>query len=182
MSVIVVLGLVLLAFTQRYNLNIDIIEGEFIEATRGDLFDDDIPDEVQELEDDNQLAVASRAVERQKRGLLAALTLLSMIFILVNFFGGYLGYRYSLYCDKSEKSYRDIRTYSKWKGSQEEFELARKADKERLHAKADGALSKYFDNLVKAANKVSAHTNLHAKLEKRGEWSVEKHKALASGE
>jgi len=178
-SVIVVLGLVLLAFTQRYNLNINNIEGEFIEATRDDLFDDDIPDEVQELEDNNQREAASRDVERQKRGLIAALTLLSMIFVLVNFFGGYLGYRYSLYCDKSEKSYRDIRTYVKWKGSQEEFERAGKSDKASLHAKADSALSKYFDNLVKAANKVSAHTNLHAKLEKRGEWTIEKHKALS---
>lgn len=181
-SVIVVLGLVFLAFTQRYNLNIDIIEGEFIEATQGGLFEDDVPNEVQVLEDDNQREAASRAVDRQKRGLIAALTLLGMIFVLVNFFGGYLGYRYSLYCDKSEKSYRDIRTYAKWKGSQEEFERAQKADKERLRAKADSALSGYFDNLVKAANKVSAHTNLHAKLEKRGEWSVEKHKAFSSSE
>jgi len=179
-SVIVVLGLVLLAFTQRYNLNIGIIEDEFVAATSGDLFEDDVPDEVQAIEDGNQREAASRAVERQKKGLIAALTLLSMIFVLVNFFGGYLGYRYSLYCDKSEKSYRDVRTYIQWKGSQEEFERAQKADKENLRAKADSALSRYFDNLVKAANKVSAHTNLHAKLEKRGEWSVEKHKALSA--
>ena len=179
-SILVVLGLVLLAFTQRYNLNMQIIEDSVSEATQSDLYSDDVPDTVENIEKSNQQESASRAEEREKTGLVAALTVLSIIFVLVNFFGVWIGHRYSLYCDRSKKSYKDIRKYKKYKGSREDFERDQEENKKRLYAKADGVLSRYFDNLVNEANRVSAHTNLHAKLDKRGEWTMTRHNAQPS--
>lgn len=170
-SVVVVVGLVTLAFMQRYNLNMAILEdqgGDVISEVS--LYDGEVPPEIAELE---QQDAGTDVDNREESGLIAALAVLSIIFVLVNFFGGWIGYHYSLCCDKSKKSYKNVHKYRKWTASKRNLDKIQEKDNKKLYGRADNFFAKYFSNLVKEADKFSEYKELHKSLESRGQWTMD---------
>ena len=181
-SIVVVLGLVTLAFMQRYNLNMAILQDEVTVATESSLFGDDLPPEITTIENENQQEIASHATNQKEQGLIAALAVLSIIFIMVNFFGVWIGNHYCLYGDKSKKSYTDKQKYEKWTKSAEEAQREQDEDREKLYSVANIFFGKYFQNLLNEARRVTEYADLREALSTRKAWSLERHEKYKESE
>ena len=139
-SIVAVSLLVALAFMQRYSLNMAILEEQFNVVTQESLFEDDVPSDIATIQDENQQESATHAGNREQQGLIAALSVLSIIFILVNGLGCGIGRKHSFIDDKSELAYKYLDKYEK-----------SEQDKKDLHAKANSWFSGYYEKLNKEA-------------------------------
>ncbi|WP_424945943.1 hypothetical protein [Candidatus Spongiihabitans sp.] len=171
-SIVAVSIIVVLAFMQRYNLNMTILEDQ-LTYPQESLFDDDVPPEIGAIQKDNQQESAAHAGAREQQGLIAALSVPSMIFILVNGFGCGIGYKHSFICDKSEHAYKNIHKFEKWKSSEKEFEKNKADDNKKLYDKANNFHRAYFGRLTKEAERAKRGQDIPGALSKRGPYVIE---------
>ena len=173
-AIIVIISV--LAYQQRYQLNMNIIEQQFETVTKADFFEDDLPQDIKNQQEKVQDEFAENSKEREKKGLTSALVLLATIFVLINLLGGMLGYKHSLFNDKSEKSYKDVSIYKRWKKAESQKE----EEKRKVQAIADKYFSKYHEFLIKAANKRKDHDEKYdliaQALEERGAFNLKNYK------
>jgi len=113
-AVAVIITLATLAFFQRAELNLDIIQNQTETASTDSLLFSEtslMPSEVSNAQQNAQKDVVNEQASHAEKGMYAALGILTLVFLIINGVGIMFGYKYCFFDDYSEKYSKVIKKY-----------------------------------------------------------------------
>ncbi len=160
-AILVIVILASLAFYQRAELNLDIIENQQQAETTNDLLTPDMalmPAEVTKTQKNAQKDIVDEKASHAEKGMYAAIGILTMVFLIINGVGIMFGYNYSFYNDDSKDYYKAIIKYKK-----QQF----------LHARDVAYATLARQKILKRSNQFFAKFQQHAvkQAKREGQWT-----------
>ncbi|RKX61516.1 MAG: hypothetical protein DRP29_00075 [Thermodesulfobacteriota bacterium] len=119
----IVIAIAILAFYQRAKLNEGIIENQKI-ASGDILMERMLPEETLKAMQKTEKEEIEKEISRAIKQMYAALAILTLLYILANILGTYLGYKYSFFCNRSEQFYRIKKEFEEREEWRNKVELA----------------------------------------------------------
>ena len=156
----IVIAIAILAFYQRAKLNEGIIENQKI-ASGDILMERMLPEETLKAMQKTEKEETEKEISRAIKQMYAALAILTLLYILANILGTYLGYKYSFFCNKSEQFYRIKKEFEERKQWQKKVELA-----------ANKVFAKYYYYLMREIPRDLG--GIEEVLMKRGRYTLER--------
>jgi len=156
----IVIAIAILAFYQRAKLNEGIIENQKI-ASGDILMERMLPEETLKAMQKTEKEEIEKEISRAIKQMYAALAILTLLYILANILGTYLGYKYSFFCNRSEQFYRTLKEFEEREQWRNKVELA-----------ANKVFAKYYYYLMREIPRDLG--GIEEVLMKRGRYTLER--------
>jgi len=172
-AILVIVILATLAFIQRAELNLDMIQDQTQTESGSVILNPDLmPSEVSSAQNNAQKSVVDEKMTHAEKGMYAALGILTLVFLIINGVGIMFGYKYCFYNDTSEEYYKRIRKYKKQMSLRvKDMQYATLARKKVL-AKSNQFFAKFQRHAVKQARREGLDSIQEA-LNERGSYRME---------
>jgi len=168
-GVVVVLSVAGLAFLARAEFNKDLMR------LQASMLDDSteefsfLPEDVVDQQDQNKKDILEEELGLNTKAMYLGLALLTLVFIVINYFGAYVGYGYCFYHDRSKMAYKIIKEYERQKAYDLNYDDYMTMARQRVEKKANQFFAKYHQVLMDKAGLAQA---LHDALNKRGSYEM----------
>lgn len=177
LACIVIVALATLAFIQRSELNLDIINGHASAASSADVLLDANTDLLMPLEVTNQQQKSSNEaldekVSHAEKGMYAALGVLTMVFLIINAVGIMFGYRYCFYNQHSEKYFKQIKRFESQRALKAKDKLYATLARQKVLKRSNQFFALFQQYAVKQARREGCDS-LKDALNQRGAYKME---------
>ncbi|MBN4082369.1 hypothetical protein JYT13_01025 [Mariprofundus ferrooxydans] len=155
-AIIVIITLATLAFVQRAELNLDMIQDQQQTESTDILLSPDMslmPSEVSNAQQNAQKNTVDEKVSHAEKGMYAALGILTLVFLIINGVGIMFGYKYCFYDDHSEKYYGMIKKYKEQASLRVKDVLYATLARQKVLKKSNQFFAKFQQHAVKQARR-----------------------------
>lgn len=174
-AITVIIILATLAFIQRAELNLDMIQNQQ-NAVSGDvLLSPDMslmPSEVIDTQAASTKEVVAENASHAEKGMYAALGILTLVFLIINGVGIMLGYKYCFYNNHSEVYYKKIRKFREQQSLRVKNLLYATLARQKVLKKSNQFFAKFQPHGVKQARREGLDSIQEA-LNERGAYRME---------
>jgi len=174
-ALLVIVILATLAFVQRAELNLDMIQNQQSMESPDMLLSPDVglmPSEVTGAQQTSQKDIVGEKVSHAEKGMYAALGILTLVFLIINGVGMMFGYKYCFYDDHSEKYYRDIKKYKEQMSLRVKDAVYATLARQKVLKKSNQFFTKFQQHAVKQSRREGLDS-LQESLNERGAYKME---------